>query len=249
MAEVKKQAAEDGGNSNEEGETRMKIVFPAGGKKIEAMETTGVQKTAQEIVGGDLDMQFDAIKDLPCVKDEAMELEKAETAVAKEISDLAEKAKEVVDQIADVAKEAVQVAETEGKVEGKPEAAIEIGDEKKPEDEIIIEIEDEKPKDEIEISVKDDGTVDIPGVKDADGVEKESSGCGKADKGKKEPKEKTEEKAEKVEEKTEKDASADSKFVRISMLSPENKKDLEKFWKLIFPTEYVDAMLKNYETK
>jgi len=214
----------------------MKMVFPAGGKRVETAQVLeGIGDEEKAVVVDDLDAQFNAIKGLPGFEKEVAELEKDEGSAVKEVADLAEKAKEAIDDVVDKAKEAVQVSETEGKAEKKEEKAEDKPCDKKDDKKDGVEVEvalDEKAPDEVEIEVKEDGTVNIPGVKDVDGVAKESEGC-----------------AAKAKGKTEKEAAKEPQFVKISMLSPENKVDLEKFWKGIFPTEFVDAMLKNYETK
>jgi len=214
----------------------MKMVFPAGGKRVETVQKTeGVDKEAQSVVVDDLDAQFEAIKGLPGFEKQVADLEKDQGEAVKEVAELADKAKEAIDDVAEKAKEAVQVAEEGKKDEKKEEKPSE-----KKEDAVEIEVKDKAP-DEIEIEVKDDGTVDIPGVKDADGVAKESEGCvAKAG-------EKTKKEGAKP---AGKEAAQGPQFVKISMLSPENKAVLEKYWKSLgFPSEYVDSMLKNYETK
>jgi len=229
----------------------MKMVFPAGGKRTEAVQKTeGVGKEAQAVVVDDLDAQFNAIKGLPGFEKQVADIEQCEGDAVKEVADLADKAKEAIDEVVDKAKEVVQVSEADGKAEKKEEKPAEKPDGKKDEKDDTVEVEvavDDKPPDAVEIEVKDDGTVDIPGIKGADGVKKESEGC-VAKAVDKTEKEAVKDKPEKS-DKPEKEAAKEPQFVKISMLSPENRAELETYWKTIFPPEYVDAMLKNYETK
>lgn len=39
-----------------------------------------------------------------------------------------------------------------------------------------------------------------------------------------------------------------SKFVKISQLDPESKKELKKYWTPLYGSEFADAMVKDYDT-
>ena len=102
---------------------------------------------------------------------------------------------------------------------------------------------------EVEIEVEEDKPSEIPGVKDE--KKDESKDESKDEPKKDEPKDesKDEKKDEKpVEKESCSTADAAPVFVRVAKLSSKNRSDLREYWtSLGFPSEYVDAMVKDYE--
>jgi gas vesicle protein len=207
----------------------MSIIYPAG-KRIE-----WAPKVEKKAEFEDADSQFDAIKGLPGIKEEVstLGLDKMD-----EVKEIVEQAKEAIEKVVEVVQEVVGEAKPEEK---KDEKAPEAKDGKKDDEvvEIEVELEPSVP------GVKEDGKVEVEkeGIQAcaAKAVKAEEKKC---DACKKSPCECKKEKKE------EKKASTGPVFLKISELSPENRKDLDTYWKgLGLPAEYVDAMLHNYEEK
>jgi hypothetical protein len=193
----------------------------------------------------DEDRQFDAIRDLPGIKDVADELDGAveldeidgpvedviESEPASDLEEAAEAAKDAIDTVVEQAEEAVAAAEGEEVAEDIAEEGGEISEEEDLGEETIeIEIE--------EVSDADS----IPGIMDEDGGEKE--GCMSDDLPV------VETVAEKASDgDAEKWAANQGEFIRLADLSPQNRTDLVNYWQnmLGFPSEYVQAMVKKYE--
>jgi hypothetical protein len=264
----------------------MSIVFPAGKNKVgwvsspEEIEAK-MQKLAAvakgEVVAEDAgiepDPQFDAIKGLPFIADEA---EKLEGEIAGDVKSVAEEVKAVVEEAVEKATEAVKevgekVEQIVEKAEEKKEEKVSEEPKKEEKGEKEIEIVEEPKKDEkgekkddevvVEIALEPEeeipgGTVGPDGKESKEGcmaaaktdvkVQAEAKPAVKAEAA---PVSKVEAKTEaKPVAKTEVKVTAEdtSKFVKLSKLSPENKKELRDFWSTIFPAEYVNAMLKEY---
>jgi len=231
------------------------IVFPVGGRKVEWAPRQQVQaKKDQPKQKSDMDLQIEALTKVPSLQKDAqglMDLEDVEVIGGKEAGEVppvavpeatppaavatpvdvpaakpadAQAVVDAAQDAADAAQKVVEVAE---------QAAV--GTEEKPADKAEDKpAEDEGEKDEVALEIEIPGVKEDEDKKDAE-VEKESSTAAS-----KEP-------AKKVA--AEKSAATDGKFVRLSALSPQNRKDLVDYWKnmLGFPSEYVDAMVKDYK--
>jgi ElaB/YqjD/DUF883 family membrane-anchored ribosome-binding protein len=238
----------------------MSYIFPSGTKRVDAYPA--VQKTAEEnepvvdnkeTVADDnkeavvKDFAFDAIKDLPEIKDKASVLL---NEIKEKVEEVAEAIQESVEDAA-AAKEKVQeVAAVVGeKVEEKKEEKAEEKKEEKAEGK-KEEKTDEKPQEEpteVEIEIEDDKKdISIPGVEDKPAEEVE------IDIGKEVGPEDLVKKSDEVcpscgKEKCACVAKSKGEFVRLAKLSPKNREAVREYWVALgFPKDYVDAMVKDY---
>ena len=195
--------------------------------KEEATDKKDIAEENQDAVVEDKDFAFDAIKDLPGIKEKA-------TGLLDEIKEKVEEVAEVIEETKAEGEEAKQkVEEIAAVVEDAKEAPAEVPAEAIAEvpaevDEVEIEIEDDKDPKEVDISVDEKGEVSIPGVEDK-------------------PEEKDEE--DDLVKKSKEDVSAKSKgeFIRLAKLSPKNREAVKEYWLgLGFPKDYVDAMVRDY---
>ena len=240
----------------------MSYIISSGNKKPQWVPEPKAKKTAQlDVVVDEAPVQeeessnfFDAVKDLPGIKEQATSLEQAIETATEAVEAVKEVAlAEGVIQPKQVG--ATPISETPAPVapmtpvDGAksdlpaieaPKAEGEVKPEEK-KDENPFAKKDEAPKAEGEVKIEekpadkpaeekavDQVEIEIPGVKDDekkdDGVEKESCGMNVGA------------------------SVTDGKLKAIAKLSPENRKDLGKFWKddLGMPADWVDAMLKDY---
>lgn len=231
-----------------------RMIFPASGKKIDWSPSVGgkIQKEAQVVTEGIVEVSepsdpiLDALRNVP--------------TIGTEVGELLDKAKSALDEAKDAVEaiEASEVAEGEIKPEDvKPaDAPCAPCAEEKPEEakkEVEIEIPEKAEADEIEIEIEDEPKAE---EKAEEKTEEKPAEADLEKESKKEPvaeEPKTEEKPAEEKKEDEKMACSAShdfgSFIHIAKLSKENKKDLVNYWKnmLGYPSEYVDAMVKDYE--
>ena len=212
----------------------MSYIFPSGSKKVDAFST--VKKVADDNKEAVVeDFAFDAIKELPGIKDKA-------TGLLDEIKEKVEEVAEVIQENVDestVAKEKVEeIAAVIGEKaeEKKEEKKEEIVEDKK--EEKTEEVSKEEPT-EVEIEIEDEKKdVSIPGVEEKP-VEEVEIDIGE------------EVGPEDIVKKSEEDSSCTAKskgeFVRLAKLSPKNREAVKEYWLgLGFPKDYVEAMVRDY---
>ncbi len=231
----------------------MSYIISAGSKKPQWVPEGKAKKVAQ--IDGAIDGAveaapqeeenpfFNAIKGLDSVKEQASSLEQAIETATEAVEAVKEVAlSEGVIQpksvgeapvvAPDVAAVAIEAPKVEEKIEEAPKVEEAPKAEEKKEGNPFEEKKEEAPKSEEVSEAKpeekkevDEVEIEIPGVVEEKAGEVEKEGCGMSC-----------------------GASSNDKLIALAKLSPENRKDLGKFWKddLGMPAEWVDAMLKDY---
>jgi len=198
-------------------------------------EKKDIAEENKDAVVEDKDFAFDAIKDLPGLKDKA-------TGILEEIKEKVEEVAQVIEEKADEAavatKKVEEIAAVVGdKVEEKKEEKVE---------EKVEEVSKEEPT-EVEIEIEDEKKdVSIPGVEEKPAEEVEidiGKEVGPEDIVKK-SKEACPECGKEVCSCT---AKSKGEFIRLAKLSPKNREAVREYWLgLGFPKDYVDAMVRDY---
>jgi len=205
--------------------------IPEGKKKVAQVDAAIIETPKEEE-----NPFYDAIKNLDGIKEQTAGLEQAiETATeaveaVKEVAIAEGVIEPKAVEVAPAAEVAIEAPKTEEKVEEKVEEKAEAKKEEPKAEDKKEEIVVKDGKEEVKEVAKEEKTpevdeveIEIPGVIEEEGkVEKE--GCGFTT------------------------ASSNGKLIALSKLSPENRKEIAKFWRddLGMPADYVAAMVKDY---
>ena len=212
---------------------------PASKSLVKTAQVLGEEVALEETHEDEGNANYDAVKDLPIFKSvevtdtqdvPALPASPTDVAVETETKSATEDIKEVAQEIKDVA---TQVEQISTKIQDAAEKA---GEE-------VAKAEELK---------KDDSGKECPpcDAKMDENKPKKMEKEGDKDKEPREPKdEKTGNPCAKKDETDEKEnveASGKSEFIRLAYTSPQTKKEIREYWLALgFPTEYVNAMIKD----
>ena len=220
------------------------FIFPSGSKRVDIFAT---KKVAQDNADSTFESDspaFDAIKDIPEVKEKAgLILDEVKEKVQEVAQEIVEKVVDkVVGKIEEVkSEECAPCAATA--TEEKPAESVEVAVDGK-------EVKEEAPAEEVEIEIGEENGEEPEEVE----IEIADEADEKCEEGKEECEEKEEGKEDEeagpediFKKGKEAEASSKSNFIRIAKLSPKNKTALREYWLALgFPKDYVDAMVKDY---